>query len=223
MTRNIVSLIIALIIVGAVFYYFSANQAIAPGDTAGIPIEAMFDDRVIYTTDANANTIALRNDCAKRNGRFNTCGSACGPDVEVCIDVCAFTCELGGEETANDDEFKDIEPEEFTAEIAKLSAVGEYSGDGIATREFDGLAFIHTVTVKLMDPGEGKFYEGWLVIPETGKLFSTGRLEKSGGGYALTYTDKTDQSDYYQVVVTEETLANGLDDEPETHELKTKY
>jgi hypothetical protein len=223
MARNIIALIIALIVVGAVFYYISANQATAPEEAGAIPIEAIYKDKVVYTTDASADKAALAKDCTKRGGEFNTCGSVCGPDEGICAEVCAFTCDLNQEESNGKNEFMDVEPEEFTAEIAKLAAVGGYSGDGIATREWDGLAFIHTVTAKLSDPEDNKFYEGWLVIPEAGRFISTGRLEKSGGGYALTYTDETDRSGYYRVVITEETLANGFDDIPEAHVLEGKF
>ena len=34
-----------------------------------------------------------RSDCEQRMGVFNECGSACGPEAEVCIDVCSMICE----------------------------------------------------------------------------------------------------------------------------------
>lgn len=34
-----------------------------------------------------------RSDCEQKMGVFNSCGSACGPEAEVCIDVCSMICE----------------------------------------------------------------------------------------------------------------------------------
>jgi hypothetical protein len=163
MKYTIVSLVIVLIIVGAAFYYFSAREAVAPGEVIDVPLKTVEE-----------------------------------------------------EGTQEKEDFG--EPEEFTAEMTKLEAVGGYTGDGIATREYDGLSFIHTITARLDDPAEDKFYEGWLV--EGSDFFSTGKLEKAGGGYALTYTNVDDKSDYNEVVVTLETLAQGLDNNPEAHVLE---
>lgn len=33
-----------------------------------------------------------RFDCGQKNGIFNECASACGPEAEVCMDVCSMVC-----------------------------------------------------------------------------------------------------------------------------------
>lgn len=113
--------------------------------------------------------------------------------------------------------------EEQNIETTVLEAVGDYEGSGTATRVFNELAgvFTHTVTVQLDEPAEGMFYQGWLTRqdPVVG-YFSTGMLEKDGDNYVLTYIADEDQSDYNQVVITEESED---DDEPETHVLEGSF
>jgi len=109
-------------------------------------------------------------------------------------------------------------------ERAALSAVGNYTGAGEATRSFDGQVFSHTVEAGLDDPASGKFYEGWLVKPEpTLSFFSTGEMRKGKDGYTLQFTAERDYPDYKEVVITEETAANGLDGKPEAHVLEGSF
>ncbi|MBI3577171.1 hypothetical protein HY086_03995 [Candidatus Gottesmanbacteria bacterium] len=109
-------------------------------------------------------------------------------------------------------------------ETATLVAVGKFTGTGTATRSFDGTTFTLTVTATLPDPKSGKFYEGWLVRKQPSLLFfSTGKLTKQGGQYVATYTAGQNYPEYRGVVVTEETLANGLDGKPETHVLEGAF
>gem|GEM_PF-4007227 len=37
-----------------------------------------------------------RSDCEMKGGLFNECGSACGPEAEMCMDVCSMICEAPG-------------------------------------------------------------------------------------------------------------------------------
>jgi len=53
-------------------------------------------ERIIYTTNAAADTALLRQDCRVRGGLFNSCGSSCPPASQNCAEVCAYTCELTG-------------------------------------------------------------------------------------------------------------------------------
>lgn len=110
-------------------------------------------------------------------------------------------------------------------EPAVLSAVGSYEGLGLATRSFEGGVFSHMVEASLADPAGGKFYEGWLVMKTaTGPVFfSTGKLAKQGEVYALTYTAAQNYPDHNDVVITEETLSQGLDDQPEAHVLEGSF
>lgn len=57
-----------------------------------IPVEAVYQDRIVYTSDMSYNMEVLRSDCQLRQGEFNECGSAC--DGEDCALVCAYTCEF---------------------------------------------------------------------------------------------------------------------------------
>jgi len=117
------------------------------------------------------------------------------------------------------------QPTAAVVETATLAAVGTYTGSGTATRSFDGATFRHAVTAQLGDPAVGKFYEGWLVMPAAGgpQFFSTGRLDQQGSGYALSYTASQNYPDHTMAVITEETIANGLDGVPEAHVLEGSF
>lgn len=116
------------------------------------------------------------------------------------------------------------EVKEVEVDVTSLEAVNNYDGSGKATRIFENGKFTHTVTANLDDPAEGKFYEGWLVTqtPEL-DFFSTGELTKSEDDYTLEYTADENLSQYNEVVVTEETEADGLDGVPEDHVLEGSF
>lgn len=106
-------------------------------------------------------------------------------------------------------------------EEAVLESVGTYTGDGLATRSFENGQFMHEVVANLDDPAEGKFYEGWLV---GNGFISTGRLESEGDGeWSLVFTSDEDLRSRDEVVITEETEANGLDNMPEAHVLEGSF
>lgn len=106
-------------------------------------------------------------------------------------------------------------------EEAQLVAVGSYTGDGVATRSFNGDKFVHEVIANLDDPAAGKFYEGWLVGDG---FISTGKLVKeTEGEWSLVFSDDLDMRNRDEVVITEETVANGLDDMPEAHVLEGSF
>lgn len=60
---------------------------------APIPIQSEYDDKVVYGIGDEVDRDAARKDCDARGGTFNTCGSSCKTG-EICIKVCAFTCEF---------------------------------------------------------------------------------------------------------------------------------
>lgn len=67
-----------------------------PADATGdetIQIQAEYEGRIVYGYDQEKAALYAA-DCQKRGGTFNECGSACAPDAEVCMDVCALTCDL---------------------------------------------------------------------------------------------------------------------------------
>ena len=113
-----------------------------------------------------------------------------------------------------------VEETQVEIEETDLFAVSNYTGDGTATRIFDD-EFNHTVTANIDDPADGKFYEGWLVTGTS--FFSTGELIKEGNAFTLKYTSSEDQSAFNEVVITEETSANGLDGVPEDHVLEGEF
>lgn len=111
-------------------------------------------------------------------------------------------------------------------EKISLTSVDPRGGTGTATRSFDDV-FSHGVVLDVADPAADKFYEGWLVqkpsLPM--KFYSTGKLEKNEEGqYILMYDALVDEKAYYnKVVITEETLADGLDNKPETHIFEAQF
>ena len=60
-----------------------------------VPIRSEFPEKIVYEylNDDSVTLEDLQNDCRIRGGRFNECGSLCR-DGEICIKVCALTCEL---------------------------------------------------------------------------------------------------------------------------------
>lgn len=100
-------------------------------------------------------------------------------------------------------------------ESITLGVVNGFVGSGVATRTVDQSGiYSHTLTLDIDDPVEGKFYEGWIVGPS---VISTGKLAKDGDKYTLSYSSPEDLIDWVEVVVTEETEADGLDGSPELH------
>ncbi|MAF80644.1 hypothetical protein CL628_01380 [bacterium] len=111
-------------------------------------------------------------------------------------------------------------------ETATLLAISPYTGTGVATRSFDGTVFTHAIAADLPGPAAGTFYEGWLVHKTASgpQFFSTGKLVNSGGtAWTLVYSAAQDYPDHKDVVVTEETEADGLDNKPEAHVLEGTF
>lgn len=116
------------------------------------------------------------------------------------------------------------EEEKMTLESslsANLLAVGSFTGTGEATTSWSGTTFSHSLTTTLSDPAEGTFYEGWLVRKSPTLTFiSTGKLKLLDGQYGLSFTSDINYPDHLDIVVTQETTANGLDNKPEAHVLE---
>ena len=113
-----------------------------------------------------------------------------------------------------------------TGEAATLLAVAPYTGTGVATRSFDGEVFTHSIAADLPSPAAGKFYEGWLVEKTVSgsQFFSTGKLVNSNDtAWTLVYSAALDYPAHRDVVVTEETEADGLDNKPEAHVLEGAF
>lgn len=97
----------------------------------------------------------------------------------------------------------------------KFGGVGTYLGSVVATRSFLDGKFSHTLVVEGSEPAEGKFFEGWLT--GSGGTISTGKLVAGTDRYTLTFTSTDDNRNLNNVVITEETEANGLDGISEEH------
>lgn len=68
---------------------------------APVPAEDRFDGTIVYGVNPSVPLDRLREDCVRRGGTLNTCGSPCAPAAGVCAQVCAVTCE-GVTEGADD-------------------------------------------------------------------------------------------------------------------------
>lgn len=71
------------------------GRIIMPDPESGIEIQNVYENKIVYTTDMQQDAEKYRADCESRGGEFNSCGSSCPSDAEMCIQVCAYTCDLG--------------------------------------------------------------------------------------------------------------------------------
>ncbi|MDX1765468.1 MAG: hypothetical protein R3313_00790 [Candidatus Saccharimonadales bacterium] len=124
------------------------------------------------------------------------------------------------EQETNNETSTPVDEAPTALETAALKAVGSYTGSGTATRTIEG-AYVHEVIAELGNPSPGDFYEGWLVGPS---VVSIGKLTTKGfGQWRLFFTTEKDLSQHDRIVITEETLANGLDGIPEDHVLEGSF
>lgn len=102
----------------------------------------------------------------------------------------------------------------------ELKDVTGGSSSGMAQTLFEKGRFTHSVIALMPDSPVGKFYEGWLVKKEGGKVvnfFSTGKMIKEGGAYILNFEDNKDYPEHNDVVITLEVKD---DKQPEIHILE---
>ena len=81
-------LIIILVLMVLLFLIYFINK-----NTGKINIEKDYGNKIVYTTDVSKDKFNYINDCKKRSGTFNECGNVCSSDAELCIQICAFTCD----------------------------------------------------------------------------------------------------------------------------------
>lgn len=70
---------------------FPACDATRP--SANVPIMSDFGTKIVYGTSRRLDVAALRQHCADLRGMFNECGTICAPGADMCVAVCAYTCE----------------------------------------------------------------------------------------------------------------------------------
>ncbi len=63
-----------------------------PAEAGEVSITSDFGSKLVY--DYASGESAAAQDCAERGGTFNSCGSSCAPDAEICTKECALVCEL---------------------------------------------------------------------------------------------------------------------------------
>jgi hypothetical protein len=107
-----------------------------------------------------------------------------------------------------------------TDQVAALKPEAGITGSGEASRSVSPGRFVVTVTAELPDPGQGKFYEVWLIRPTPEAEFSIGQLKKSGNRWVLTLDQTRDASAYTNVMVTSEAVD---DKKPETKVLTGSF
>jgi len=62
-------------------------------DRESVSILSNYGTKIVYTSDADANPAPYEAHCTAQGGTFNTCGTTCAPDTDICTTVCAYTCE----------------------------------------------------------------------------------------------------------------------------------
>lgn len=99
--------------------------------SANVPVMKAFAGKIVYTTDMDMDTAPFREDCERMGGEFNECGDVCPPGADMCAQVCAYTCELGG----NIDKSKAPPslPQGFSiAKVIGIRSAGDFAGpDGL--------------------------------------------------------------------------------------------
>jgi hypothetical protein len=108
----------------------------------------------------------------------------------------------------------------ISTKSTSLEAENSFSGSGTATTSWNNQTFTHKVEATLPTPPPDKFYEGWLVQTQPLNFFSTGELTLANDKYALEYSERINYPNHIQVIITQETLENGLDNIPEVHILE---
>lgn len=90
--KRLLAASVLLVLMGFGGYLILGTGGTGPPQPS-IPVEARFEDKIVYTTDVDADTVSLRTHCEELGGTLNRCGTICSPDAEICAEVCAYTCE----------------------------------------------------------------------------------------------------------------------------------
>lgn len=196
--KYMVSAVFGLAGAGAIFYFLNPSISFIFGEKAPV-MKAVSEEKVVYVKDRGIGMAEYKKDCENRGGEFLECGNACAAGANDCADNCAYVCVL--KEVRRNGDMPE-KPEEFKAETLALTSSADPDIEGIATREWDGLLYVHTLTAKLPDNDGGQAYFGWL---SDGKAtVKTGELKTSGGGRALTFTSDNNYLGYSRVMISRE-------------------
>ncbi len=80
-----------LVVVNIIIWYFFISYGVKPGRL--VSTQAVYENKIVYTVNLSENKSPLIKDCKEKKGNFNTCGTACATEEELCTSVCAYTCE----------------------------------------------------------------------------------------------------------------------------------
>lgn len=96
MGKKILYIVLAVVVLAALYYFVGPNKKSNNGPTPGndLPIEKEFDLKIVYTTDTSLEPGPFEADCEARGGSFDACGTTCEPEADFCADLCTYTCDL---------------------------------------------------------------------------------------------------------------------------------
>ncbi len=93
--KNIViTLLLSLLLIGC------TNDNNINNDS-DITIQKEFENKLVYEIDDSIPIKNYKNNCSEKWWTFNECWTTCWPDAEVCVQVCAYTCEFENWENTN--------------------------------------------------------------------------------------------------------------------------
>jgi hypothetical protein len=108
----VVSLFIVIGIIGIIFLWQPPEQgekvtstSTATSTTVVTTTQEVLS-KTIYDPTSGLTLGDFQARCEARGGRFNECGSPCGPEAEACILMCVYTCEPAGGSVPKPDAIK---------------------------------------------------------------------------------------------------------------------
>ncbi len=117
MNRKLVFMLFFTLVI-LLLVIFGISKRFQPStDTTLITPESVLPNQIIYTYDTSLDTAPYEADCKEKGGEFDACGSPCAPDNEVCVQVCAYTCELPLEKPEPVDSVSDANIKEYQFEL----------------------------------------------------------------------------------------------------------
>lgn len=85
-----------------------------------ITIETRFPDKLVYTVEVNENKMdRYKQHCESLGGEFNECGNICASEESICVQVCAYTCNLKKEENSQQYNWQNYRNENLAFSLLK--------------------------------------------------------------------------------------------------------